>query len=135
MSTIDEQVRRFHSLHLGDTLLKRIELRTAEAKCILEFSRGSVLASERASVEEPVAEFAPALLVLNGVVSASFGHRYELNSTVVDFGAVPNNDVMDFYFDLTGGYTQDGFIAKLVFQASGFLFGDSAQLEMSRALE
>ena len=119
-------VERFKKLSLGDSMIQVIELRTGEARCHIQLDTGSVLSSEHASIFESEAEFAPALLALEGVRSTSWeGGVYQLNSTVVDFGAAISDieGYVDFYFDLTGGTDPDSFLVKLRIVAKSFAFG------------
>jgi hypothetical protein len=124
-----EIVTRFNRLYLGDSLLQQVELKIGEAECRLTFNAGKVLKAEGGSIFEPEAKFAPAVLRLQGVRSISCeGGRYQLNSTVLDFGATPSEDRVhiDFYFDLTGGTDPDAFMVKVKFEARGFDFGPLA---------
>lgn len=120
--------REFNRLYLGDSLLQQIVLDIGEAKCQLKFNAGKVLESEGASIFEPEARFEPALLRFQGVHSLCCeGGPYQLNSTVVDFGAAPrgDSDYTEFYFDLTGGADPDAFLIKMKVLAKYFEFGDA----------
>ncbi|WP_257450598.1 hypothetical protein [Archangium lipolyticum] len=119
-------ISRFNTLYLGDSLLQQVELKIGEAECLLKFNAGKVLRAEGASIFDAEARFAPALLRLQGVRSITCeGGRYQLNSTVVDFGAVASADreYIEFYLDLTGGTDPDAFMVKVKFEAKAFEFG------------
>ncbi len=121
-----EMMTGFNRLYLGDSLLQQVELKIVDAECRLRFNAGMVLKAKEASIFEPEAKYAPAVLRLEGVRSITFeGGRYQLNSTVVDFGAVPGTDCdhIEFYFDLTGGVDPDAFLVRLKFEAKAFAFG------------
>lgn len=118
-------VREFNRLYLGDSLLQQVVLDIGEAKCQLRFNAGKVLKAEGASIFEPEAKFEPALLRFRGVRSLYCeGGPYQLNSTVVDFGAAPSGDgdYIEFYFDLTGGTDPEAFMVKLKVLAKYFEF-------------
>ena len=131
---MDKRVQRFHSLHLGDSLLQRLEIRNAEAQCIFEFSRGSVLSHERASIFEPKFEYSPAILIVKRTTSIFCGGNYELNSTVIDFGAQVRAEEVEFSFELTGGHSEEGFIAQLRIVGGDFRFGPPEQPEIAKIL-
>jgi hypothetical protein len=119
-------VARFDCIYLGDSLLEELTFRTAEAQCSLRFHAGSLLAGPEASIFEPVARYKPALLRLDGVRSVQFegAPAYQLNATVVDFGARPVEDGhVEYHFDLTGGADPDAFLVKLKIVARDFAFG------------
>lgn len=122
-----EIVSRFNRLYLGDSLLQRVEVKIGEAECRLTFNSGNVLKAEGASIFDPEAKFAPAMLRLRGLrsISGEGATRYQLNSTVVDFGAATgrNPDYIEFYLVLTGGTDPDAFMAKVTFEAKDFDFG------------
>lgn len=114
---------RFNLLQLGDSLLERFDIRTIDAARALRFSGDSALKSGEAGIFDPAAEFAPAQLRFEGVKSISFDGRYELNSTVVDFGASSDGTNVVFYFDLTGGRSRDAFLVRVEIVAALFSFG------------
>ncbi|WP_224241737.1 hypothetical protein [Hyalangium gracile] len=119
-------VTNFNALYLGDSLLQQVELKIGDAECRLKFNSGKVLEAEGASIFEPKEMFAPAVLRLQGIRSITCeGGRYQLNSTVVDFGAVisKEHEYIDFYFELSGGTNPDAFLVKLKFEAMSFDFG------------
>ena len=119
-------VLEFNRLYMGDSLLEAVELRIAEATCHFTFNAGSRLSSEAASIFEPEARYAPAILAFEEVHSISCeGSSYQLNSTVVDFGATikGERDQIEFYIDLTGGRDSDAFLVKLRIVAKSFVFG------------
>jgi len=121
-----EIVREFNRLYLGDSLLQQVVLDIMEATCRLKFNAGKVLKAERASIFEPEAKFEPASLRFQGVRSLSCaGGPYQLNSTVVDFGAAPSGDrdYIEFYFDLTGGTDPEAFMVQVKILAKYFEFG------------
>lgn len=115
----------FNELYLGDSLLEAIELKTAQAECRLRFNAGKILKGNGASIFDPKARFEPALLCLHGVRSIACGGVYQLNSTVVDFGAAATADgqYVDFYFDLTGGTDPDAYLVRINIVARSFDFG------------
>jgi hypothetical protein len=123
--TIANTVSRFNSLYIGDSLLERLELNTQGAECHFRFTMAKVLAAEGASIFEPLAKYEPGWLRLSGVRSISFDQGYQLNSTVVDFGAVDHGDgeYIEFYFDLTGGTDPDAFLVRLTILAKDFELG------------
>jgi hypothetical protein len=117
--------REFNRLYLGDSLLQQVVLDIGEAKCQLKFNAGKVLKAEGASIFEPEAKFEPAFLRFRGVRSLCCeGGPYQLNSTVVDFGAAPSedSDCIEFYFDLTGGTDPEAFMVKVKVLAKYFEF-------------
>jgi hypothetical protein len=121
-----EVIERFNLLSLGDALLQRIEIDTARAECRLKLSFGGVLEAPGASRFEPAEQFAPASLRISGVRSISCGNSpYQLNSTVVDYGAEPARDpeLVQLYFDLTGGEDPEAFMIRVQVVARGFDFG------------
>lgn len=121
-----EIVREFNRLYLGDSLLQQVVLDISEATCWLRFNAGKVLRVEGASIFEPEAKFEPALLRFQGVRSLCCeGGPYQLNSSVVDFGAASsgNGDYIEFYFDLTGGTDPEAFMVKVKVLAKEFEFG------------
>lgn len=123
-------IKRFNTLlSLADSLLGVLELRTGEAECRLKFDFARVLRAEGASIFDPEAVYKPASLRLFGVRSIVFSGTYQLNSTVVDFGAEPSDedDFIEFYFDLTGGSDPDAFLVRLKILAKEFEFGRWAQ--------
>jgi hypothetical protein len=125
-----ELVRRFNTLYFGDSLLQVLELRTGEAECALTFNGGSALKHEGASIFDPEVRFVPAVLRFKAVRSiACEGAGYQLNSTVVDFGASEASapDYIEFFFDLTGGTDAEAFIVKLKIMAKDFQVGSLAR--------
>jgi len=120
-----ELLRRFNSLYLGDSMLEMVQLKTGEAECRLRFNSGKVLKDDGTTIFSPESKFEPASLWLYGVRSIECNGPYQLNSTVVDFGAKPNVEVgfIDFHFDLTGGTDPDAFLVKVKIVAKDFLFG------------
>jgi len=113
-------------LSLGDALLQVLELRTGAAQCRLKFESGRLLKDEEVSwPSEPEARFEPASLCFHGVRSIDFDGSYQLNSTVIDFGATSNgsSEYVEFYFDLTGGRDPECFIVKLKIVAKSFEYG------------
>ena len=124
---VGETVGRFNKLYLGDSLLQQVVLDIAEARCLLKFNAGKVLKAEGASIFEPQEKHEPALLRFDGVRSISCDGRYQLNSTVVDFGSAPaGDDHVEFYFDLTGGADRDAFLVRVKVLATSFEFGRAA---------
>ncbi len=122
----NETVSLFNRLYLGDSLLQKVELVTGEAEARLIFNAGKRLKTQGGSIFEPEAAFAPAVLLLQGVRSISCeGSSYQLNSTVVGFGAGPCDDdpYIDFWFELTGGTDPEAFMVKMKVVAKGFTFG------------
>lgn len=121
-----EIAARFNNLYFGDSLLEEVVLSTATATCRFRFNTAKVLKGKGASIFDPEASFAPALLRLEGVKSILCeGGTYQLNSTVVDFGAVliDGGDHVEFYFDLTGGTEPESFMVRIKVLAREFLFG------------
>jgi hypothetical protein len=119
-------VREFNRLYLGDSLLQHVVLDIGAAECRLGFDAARVLVAEGASIFEPEASFAPAWLRLVAVRSVRCeGGRYQLNSTVVDFGAAPHGDGdgIAFWFALTGGADPDGFLVTVTIVAASFQLG------------
>lgn len=117
---------RFNRLYLGDSLLQRILVDTAEARCLMRFSSGKVLKGDGSSIFDPEARFEPAQLVVSGVRSIGFdGGLYQLNATVVDFGAVLANvtGYVELFFDLTGGSDPSAFMVRMKIVARDFRFG------------
>jgi hypothetical protein len=114
-------ISRFNILYIGDSLLERLELNTQEAACHLRFSMARVLEAEGASIFEPRARYEPAWLRLSGVRSIRFDRGYQLNSTVVDFGAIDHGDgeYIEFYFELTGGVDPAAFLVKMTILKAG----------------
>jgi len=123
--TTAEIARRFNLIYIGDSLLELLELRTGEAECHLRFNMAKVLEAEGANIFEPRAKYEPAWLRFLGVRSISFDRSYQLNSTVVDFGAIDHGDGahLEFYFDLTGGVDPDAFLVKVRILAKDFDLG------------
>ena len=104
-----------------------MELSIEGGMCRLLFDRGSILKSEGASIFDPEARFAPALLTLSGLrsISCEGAKAYQLNCCVVGFRAAVSNesDYIEFAFDLTGGIDPDSFMVKVTFVAKNFEFG------------
>ena len=110
-------------------MLQQFVMETAEAQCRLRFNSGKVLKSEGTSIFDPETKFEPALLHLHAVKSICWEPTsYQLNSTVVDFGAVPSTDngYIEFYFDLTGGTDPESFLVRVKVLARDFAFGTVA---------
>jgi hypothetical protein len=125
-----EVISRFEAIYLGDSLLEVIELRTADAECRLTFNAGKVLKADGSSIFEPEATFEPACLALLGVRSLHCeGGPYQLNATVVGFGAEPGSvpGFIEFYLDLTGGIDPAAFMVRMTFLATHFEFGPAKQ--------
>lgn len=123
-----EVIERFNRLSLADSMLEVIEIRTGKAECRMKFESGGVLRSEGASIFDPKAfeaVYEPALLRFLDVRSMVCGGAYQLNSTVVDYGAEPsvNREYIEFYFDLTGGSDPEAFLVRLKFLAKDFELG------------
>ncbi len=121
-----EILRRFNTLYLGDSVLQQVILETGGAQCLLRFNVGKVLKGEGASIFDPEAGFEPALLRLHDVKSVEFrGGAYQLNSTVVDFGASPSedSDYIEFAFELTGGIDPKSFMVEFRVIARNFEIG------------
>jgi hypothetical protein len=117
--------KRFNGLYLGDAVLQHVELRIASAECLLTFDRGMIL-KPGGTIFAPEVSFVPALLSFRRVRTISCeGGRYQLNSTVVDFGAEPSTveGYVTFSLHLTGGTDPDAFMAKVRIEASDFTFG------------
>jgi hypothetical protein len=119
--------RTFNSrVGLDDSLLQLVELRTGGAECRLTFDFGRLLNVDASNIFDSEAVHRPACLTLFGVRSVSCeGASYQLNSTVVGYGAraVGAEGFFEFYFDLTGGTDPDAFMVKLVITARDFGFG------------
>jgi hypothetical protein len=121
-----EIITRFNTLvSLGDALLQVVELRTGEAECRVKFDFARKLKAEGASIFDPEENFEPASLCLRGVQSIVCDGTYQLNSTVVDFGAAPSGDreFIEFYFELSGGTDPDAFLVKVKILATDFQLG------------
>lgn len=122
----DEMVARFNTrLSLGDALLQIMELRTGAAECRLKFESGGLLGVESTSSFDMEARYKPASLWFHGVRSIDFDGSYQLNSTVVDFGASARSDseYIEFYFDLTGGHDAERYYVKMKIVAKSFEYG------------
>jgi hypothetical protein len=128
---MDQQdiVNRFNSLvALDDSLLQTVRLQTGKAECGLEFDFARLLAGEGANIFSPEAVYRPALLTFHGIRSIYCeGATYQLNSTVVGFGAELStiDGYCEFYFELTGGTDPDAFMAKVKIIAKDYSFGPS----------
>lgn len=125
MTVASDTLARFNCLYLGDSVLQKVVIDVAAGECVLEFHAGKVLHAENENIFEPVEKFAPARLRLLELTAISCdGGGYQLNSTVVDFGAeLGANESLVFYFDLTGGWDPDAFVVRLKFVAKNFSFG------------
>ena len=119
-------VREFNRPYLGDSLLQQVVLNTGAASCGLTFDGVRRLKAEGASIFDPEATFTPALLRFRGVRSIDRdGAAYQLNSTVIGFGAAPvgDGDLIEFHFVLTGGHDPEAFMVRLNISVVGFDFG------------
>ncbi|HSC87609.1 MAG TPA: hypothetical protein VLC09_10080 [Polyangiaceae bacterium] len=126
MTSRDEVIRQFGQLYLGDSVLERLVLDNVGETCLLEFHSGKLLQSPTSSIFEPLEKFEPALLRFRGVRSFHVeGGPYQLNSTVVGFGAVASeaDNHVEFRFDLTGGIDPEAFWATMKIVAERFEFG------------
>lgn len=119
-------ITRFNTVvSLGDSLLQVMEVKTGMAECRLKFDFGRILSIDKPSIFDPKAKFAPASLLLRGVKSIIFDGEYQLNSTVIDYGATPSEsgEHVEFYLELSGGTDPDAFLVKVTFRAMDFDFG------------
>ena len=115
-----ENLARFDRIYVGDSLLHLMEIRTGDANCRLHLDVGKILKPGSKDIFDPQTQFSPASLVFKGLRSVNIeGGHYELNSTIVDFGAKPASveGLIEFFFVLTGGITQESFMARLNFVA------------------
>lgn len=124
MSAADS-VANFELVYIGDSLLKVLEIQTGGATCRLRFDAGMVLSPGSMDIFQPEEKFAPAFLNIFGVRSLTFDGSYQLNSTVVGFGAeaLAGGEYVEFYFVLTGGTDPDAFMVKLRIVGRSFTFG------------
>ena len=111
----DETLTRFHSIHIADALIQEIAIENGQARCRFELSRAAILDSPGADRYAPKVRFSPATLEFTGVRAISFSEQYQLNATIVDFGAVVHSDGehLEFWFELTGGTDPDAFMASI----------------------
>lgn len=126
--SLSETVTRFNMLYLGDSLLEQMVFDVGKAECKMRFNSASVLKKEQGDIFDPEVRFEPAELTLVGVLSVSFvDGPYQLNSTVVGFGASTAADGthVQFTFQLTGGFDAASFMATICFVADGFTLGSA----------
>lgn len=123
MTRTAETSKRFNTLvHLDDSLLQLIELKTGDAECSLKFGVARILKVPGGSPYDPRLMFKPGRLSFRGVRSITFGGEYQLNSTVVGCRAEPAGDGehVIFSLDLTGGTDAEAFFVTLTISAVNF---------------
>lgn len=116
-------VKRFHRIYIGDSIISRIEIDMRSARCAFHLNGASLLKEGSGNdIFDPEERYAPACLSFAGVLSISCPEgKFCLNSTIVDFEAVPaENELIEFRLEMTGGYDQSTFTRSLVIEARDF---------------
>jgi len=122
--SVDPSVAKFNAVaDFDDSQLESIELKIGLAECQLSFGQARLVDPSGSS---PSVVYKNARLKFFNVESVVIdGSIYRLNSTVVGYGAVPANrqDLIEYYFDLTGGREPETFLVRLRIFAQDFAFG------------
>ena len=117
---------RFHRIYVGDSIVSRIEIDISSASCTFHLNGASLLREgSDTDIFDPEERYVPARLRFSGVLSISCPEgKFCLNSTIVDFEAVPAiNELIAFRLEMTGGYDQNTFTRSLVIEARDFSLG------------
>jgi hypothetical protein len=124
---VDDIVKRFQRIYIGDSLIQNLSLDFREMRCVLLMSSVSLLKDEeKANIFDVAERYAPAVLTFDGVKSIACPEgAFYLNATVVEFeaSAEANSDLVTFRMMMTGGYDNESFMRSLVIEAKSFSFG------------